>query len=111
MIFSVWRQDKEAFDYFEAPLHPIKLNTPKPSHLMSRTLGSTVEQASWPLPARALYVGSGAAAVGRIATKKTGSALGDVGGDDLSIVKAGLLAVSAYLIWRYVTPSPRRRHA
>jgi hypothetical protein len=110
MTYSAWNVGTGQFDYFEDGQPQGKLNAPKPGHLRSRTLGATVDQAAWPLPASARYVGSGGAAVGRVASKKSASALGDLSTDD-PLVKAALLVGIAYLAWRYVVRAPRRRVA
>jgi len=108
MIYSVWNQGKSSYDYYEDASQQVSLNVEKPSHVVNRTLGSTVDQAAWPLPLAARTVGSGDAAVGRIATRKKLGGLGD----DLATsptVKAGLLIGAAYLIWKYVAKPGRRR--
>lgn len=100
MIVSQWNQGLGAFDYFEGAHEQQELNTEKPKHLVSRTLGATVDQAAWPMPAGMRKIGSGPDAIGRVATSKRAGALGDSVGD-MSLVKAGLLGLSAYLIWKY----------
>lgn len=107
MIYSVWQQAKGVFDYYQTPNGAAKLNTEKPSHLRNRTLGSTVDQAAWPLPANATLTGSGQQAVGRVATNKSSSALGDASSD--SNTKILLLALSGFLLWKYVVKPGRRR--
>ncbi len=110
MIWSTWNQGLGAFDYFDDGRPQQRLNVEKPSHLVSRTLGSTVDQAAWPLPPHARHIGSGPHAVGRVAVRKgIGVAVGDV--SDSSLVKAGLLVASAVLLWKYVVKSPARRTA
>ena len=109
MRYSVWNVGTSAFDYFEDGRPQQKLNAPKPTHLRQRTLGSTVAQASWPLPADAQYIGSGENAIGMVAARASG-ALGDTT-DNTSLVKAGLLIASAVLLWRYVVRPSRRRYA
>lgn len=112
MRFSVWNQSLGAFDYYEGGVEQRVLNTEKPKHLVSRTLGSTVDQAAWPLPANARKIGSGPDAIGRVASRRMGGALGDdLGGDNAQLVKAALLAGAGYLLWKYVVKAPRRRHS
>jgi hypothetical protein len=108
MIYSVWNQGLGAFDYFEGAQAAPTQNAPKPAHLVSRTLGSTVDQAAWPLPAVVRKIGSGEQPVGRIAKPRGGRSLG---ADDASspLVKAGLLALSAFLLWKYALGRPARR--
>lgn len=106
-IYSVWRQDLGAFEYFESSRPQLQLNVEKPKHLVSRTLGSTVDQAAWPLPGNLRRIGSGSAAIGRVATSKRSSGLADFDLGDLSLVKAGLLAGAAWLTWKYVVKGKR----
>jgi hypothetical protein len=108
MIYSVWNPSLGAFDYFEGAHEQSQLNAEKPQHLVSRTLGATVEQAAWPAPGNLRQIGSGTEAIGRIATRRIG-ALGDSVIGELSLVKAGLLAISGYLAWKYVVKSRRSR--
>lgn len=106
MKYSVYNFGKGAFDYYEDARQNHSLNAPKPSHLVSRTLGSTVEQASWPLPSDARLTGSGPVAVGRVASRG-GGALGDaVLGSPLG--KAAALLAAAILAYKYLVPRRRR---
>ncbi len=108
MQYSVWEPGRQLYSYYEDSREMATLNTPAPKHLSSRTLGSTVSQAAWPLPGDARKVGEGGVAIGRIASKSGGgSALGD---DvfDKPIVKAGLLAGAAILIYKFVVKGGRK---
>lgn len=100
MLYSVWNQGAGGFDYYEAPGVEGKVNVPKPTHLRSRTLGSTPTQAAWPLPAGARKVGSGEVARGRVAAIGGGLSLSGV--EDSSMLTIGLLLLSGLLLWRYV---------
>jgi hypothetical protein len=105
--FSVWNPGTAQFDYFETPELAQSSNAEKPSHLTSRTLGSTVEQAAWPLPAAAVPAGSGPHAEGRVAVHRGAAAL--AGDDDgLSLVKMGLLLAAGALGVKYLLPRRRR---
>lgn len=106
-IYSVWNQASGMFDYYEAPKAQAKLNVEKPTHIMHRNLGVTVDQAAWPLPSDAKKVGSGTEAIGRVATTRRG-ALGD-SDIDPSLVKIGMLGLAGFLLWKYVLPKRRRR--
>lgn len=106
MLYSVWNQGVGGYDYFEDGSKQATLNTPAPSHIPSRTLGSTVDQAAWPLPPSAKKVGSGAQAIGRVASRGGGASLGDI--VDGSLAKAGLLAGCAFLLYKYVVKGRRR---
>jgi hypothetical protein len=108
MRYSVWNVGKSTFDYYEdARVNPSQ-NTPKPGHLVNRALGSTVDQAAWPLPADARPIGSGDVAIGRVASRgSSSSALGDVLSQS-PLVKAGLLLAAAILAYKYVLPKHRR---
>jgi len=107
MKWSVWNQGLGAFDYFECSRTQDVLNVEKPAHIVSRTLGSTVDQAAWPLPADAQHIGTGSRAIGRVAVRKSSLALGSTAGGDLSLVKAGLLVTAGYLTWKYVVGRSR----
>lgn len=100
MRYSIWNQGLGAWDYYESSRPDDKLNAEKPSHLVSRTLGSTVDQAAWPLPGDARHIGAGPRAIGKVASRG-GSSLGaDLG--DMSILKAGLLVLAGALTMKYV---------
>lgn len=106
MMFSVWNQGAEAFDYYEDGRAQDVLNVEKPAHLVNRTLGSTVDQAAWPLPSDARLVGRGPVPVGRIAARRGAGALGDVA--DRSLVTVGLVALAAVAAWRLLSPRRTR---
>ena len=106
MIYSVWNQGAGAFDYYKSAKAQEQLNTEKPRHIANRALGSTVEQAAWPLPPVVRHIGSGPNPVGRIAVRNNGLALGAIG-DDLPLVKAGLLFVAGMLAVKYLLPRHR----
>ncbi len=106
MIYSCWNQGKSAFDYYEDDKQQASLNAPAPSHISSRTLGSTVDQAGWPLPANARYVGTGTAAVGKVASRSSSRALGAVDFGSPT-TKAALLIVSGFLAWKYLLKAKR----
>jgi hypothetical protein len=102
MIYSVWDAGSRSYDYFQTaaatPTAP-----PEPTHLRSKALGLAPEDAAWPLPADAQWIGRGAQAKGKVASRRSGGALGDfASGNALPMVG---LALAAYLLWR----SQRRR--
>ena len=103
MLYSVWNQPQRRFDYYQTPNPEAEANVESPSHLRNRTLGSTVEQSAWPLPLNARQVGFGDVAKGRVASAG-GSALGASEGGS-SMLVAGMLFVSAFLLWKYVAPA------
>jgi hypothetical protein len=103
MIYSVWNQGLGAFDYYRGGTAQTSQNVEKPSHLVNRTLGSTVDQAAWPLPGNVVKIGSGPHAVGRVASRGGAiSAIGAFGDDTTSLVQAGLLVVAGMLAWKYL---------
>lgn len=105
MISSVWNQGKGKYDYFEDGSKQASLNAPAPSHLRERTLGSTVDQAAWPLPSASRYVGSGDAAVGRVCARGA-SPLGAI--DTASpTTKAVLLIGAGLLAWKLLLKKGR----
>lgn len=108
MKYSVWNFGTASYDYYEDARVSTGQNAPKPGHLVNRTLGSTIDQASWPLPSDAKRIGSGTVAIGRVATRKgAADALGET---MLSspLAKAGALLVSAILAYKYLLPKRRR---
>jgi hypothetical protein len=109
VIYSVWNQAAGAFDYFEDDRTMPVLNADKPAHIVSRTLGSTVDQAAWPLPADARPAGQGTVPVGRIASRggAGAGALGDVSGFDP--LTFGMMLVCGVVAWRVLMPRRRRR--
>ncbi len=70
MRYSVWNNQRRAYDYYESASTPTQTNAPKPAHLTSRTLGATAEQAAWPLPADAIRIGQGERAIGMVAVTR-----------------------------------------
>jgi hypothetical protein len=108
MRYSVFNPATMMFDYFETPEERTSVNAPAPTHLVSRTLGSTVEQAAWPLPADAAPIGSGPHAIGRVAIPAGRALAGDVGGG-LSIAKGLLLAAAGALAVKVLAPRRKRR--
>jgi len=106
VIYSLWNQASGQFDYFEDGKEQPVLNVEKPGHLRSRALGSTVDQAAWPLPSGAKFIGRGPDPVGRVASQRSG-ALGFDGESEGSTAKLALLLLSGFLLLRYV--APRRR--
>lgn len=101
MMYSVWNQVRGGFDYYEDAKALPTVNAERPSHLIARTLGSTVEQAAWPLPSDAKPVGHGQVPVGRIA-RAGGVALGD--SEESSWFRVGLLVAAGALAMRVLRP-------
>jgi len=94
VIYSVWNQGAGTFDYYETTEQQNMLNVERPTHIQSRTLGSTVTQAAWPLPASARKVGQGPIPRGKIAARKSAAALGEVTTGS-SVTKAALVGFGA----------------
>lgn len=108
MNYSVWNQGAGRFDYYATAKAQREVNTEPPGHLRGgRQLGSTPEEAAWPLPAGAKRIGQGAMARGRIASRGRRS----LGGVDVDpgMLKIGMLGLSAYLVWKYVLKPARSR--
>lgn len=106
MRYSVWNPGQRQFDYYEGAGDDVGSHTAKPTHLRARALGSTVEQAAWPLPIGATFVGSGDHAEGRIAVAR-GTALGATDEGGLGLIKIGLL-VAAGVVGAKVLMGKRR---
>lgn len=107
MQYSVFNVGTGAYDYYEDGREPSSVNTPSPTHVIDRTLGCTVDQAAWPLPADAKKIGTGPVAIGRVASMKRGGALGDVSLQS-PMAKAGVLLGAAILLYKYVVKGKRR---
>jgi hypothetical protein len=99
MTHSVWNQGANRYDYYETGKTRNEYNEGVPRHLHPTRLGMSPEQAAWPLPSGAKYVGSGIEARGRISSRN-GMTLGVF--EDMSLTKAAFLGFSAFLIWKYV---------
>lgn len=109
MRYSVWNQAARAFDYYDTPDADQRANVEAPTHLRARTLGLTVPQACWPLPAGAQPAGSGPVPQGRIAIHPSSALGADDGGDKLSVTKGILLAIAGALGAKYLLPKRGRR--
>lgn len=107
MRYSVWNVGTRQFDYYDTAEAVTQSNTPKPDHLVSRTLGSTVEQACWRLPAAAVPAGSGPHAMGRVAIEPA-RALGGDDGAGMPITKGVLLLIAGALGVKFLMPRGRR---
>lgn len=107
MIYSVWNQGAGAFDYYQDDRVQAVLNAEAPTHIASRALGSTVEQAAWPLPADARPIGRGDVPMGRVASRG-GQALSGGGDGDLGLVRIGLL-LGAFVLARHLLQPRGRR--
>ncbi|MCC7024570.1 MAG: hypothetical protein IT338_17215 [Thermomicrobiales bacterium] len=94
MRYSVWNPGQRQFDYYDAAGDDVGAHAPKPTHLRARALGSTVEQAAWPLPAGARFVGTGVHAQGRVAIDRAGALGASDDGGGLGLVKIGLLVAA-----------------
>lgn len=107
MIYSVWNQSRQQFDYWEDAREQLTLNVEKPDHIQERALGSTAEQAAWPLPSDAKLTGSGMVPIGRIAAHPAGAG-GALGDFEPSATKIGVLALAAVAAWQ-IFRKPRSR--
>lgn len=108
MHYSVWNQGQGRFDYYQDQRVQQELNTPAPTHIRARPMGSTVDQAAWPLPADARLIGHGAVPVGRVAARPgRPAALAGVEGDD--VVRAGALLLAGVVAWHVLRPRRGRR--
>ena len=99
MIYSVWNQGANAYDYYESSERQHTLNTPSPNHISVKELGATIDQAAWPLPSAARKVGSGKLAKGRVASR--GGVRLPLGAtmDSNTVVMLGF-GIAAFLLWR-----------
>ena len=107
MIYSVWNQGVGDFEYFKDSKVQHDLNVEKPEHIKNRALGSTVNQAAWPLPSAVTPIGRGPSPIGRVASSGGGESLG--ADDGMNTTKVGLLLLAGLLVWKYVVPKKRAR--
>lgn len=97
--YSVWSYSKGAYDYYAGPSKGTTHAGTPPRARGSTQVGSTPEQAAWPLPLGAKLVGSGPTPQGRIAS------LGDASSSSITqwvSDNAGMVAVGVcvYLMMR-----------
>lgn len=96
-MYSVWNRAARRYDYYQTsetgPTH-----APAPTHVRSRGLGATPDEAAWPLPASAKHVGSGELPRGRIARAGGGLALGDTSSSGIMIALAAV-GTGLYVLW------------
>ena len=100
--YSVWNDKTLQYDYYRAQgATPLRAGVIAPTPRIPRgtDIGVAPEDAARPLPVGAMRVGAGPHARGMVAARNGGSPLGQVDG---GLVNAGLLLVSAYLVYKYV---------
>ena len=105
MIYSVWDHAERRYTYYQSAEKSSATSAPKPTHLQSKTLGCTPEEAAWPLPSGVVKVGTGKYPKGFISTEKKGvaAALGFFDITDIIASPTKLLVVGAagYFAWKY----------
>ena len=108
MMHSVWNHDRRRYDYYQSNETQKSVHPPSPTHIPSGTqLGVTPEEAAWPLPGNARYVGSGKYAKGRISSRSSGlGALGII--PDLSPVNIVLLGALGWMLYEYIWKPARK---
>jgi hypothetical protein len=100
MIYSVWNQGTRQYDYYRTTNVQNGANTPSPSHIRTKPLGSTIDQALWPLPTSSKKIGSGEFAKGRIASRQGGIlSLGAIQMDANTVGMLGF-GVAAFFLWK-----------
>ena len=101
MVYSVWDHARRVYDYYETPKTSSAINAPKPGHLRAATLGTTPDDAAWPLPSDARKIGEGKYPRGHIATRKGGLAgLGFL--PDLTPTNMLLIGAFGFFVWKMV---------
>ena len=76
MIYSVWDHGNRRYDYYQTAERSSRVNAPTPKHFSNvHELGMAPEEAAWPLPSGAKFVGSGKTPKGMIA-ERGGASLG-----------------------------------
>jgi len=102
MIYSVWDHGERRYSYYKTPVKETSAHAAKPKHLAkSGKLGTSPEDAAWPLPSGARLVGHGKYPKGQIATTSQKSLAGCVG-VDRQFFKTALIAAIGYAVWRIV---------
>ena len=102
MIYSAWNQAAKLYDYYETPEQQTTINSSPPKHIRGGSdLGVTPEEAAWPIPTKAVLIGSGQFAKGRVANKPgtarmAMSGLGSISTSPFSLI---LTVIGAYYIW------------
>ncbi len=99
MTFSVWNYGRKSYDYYDdgRPNATTHAGAPPISGTFGDAIGDPPEACAWRLPIGARKVGSGDLPQGRIATAGGLSAMGDAG-----VARVGVIAVAAYLAWRFL---------
>jgi hypothetical protein len=97
MIYSVWDAGSRSYDYYQTAAAP-PTAPPEPTHLRKEALGLAPEDAAWPLPGDARWIGRGKEAKGKIAAQR--SVLGDLASGKAPGVLIGL-GVAALVLWRW----------
>lgn len=99
-MFSVWDHANRVYKYYESPEASAATSAPKPAHLRSATLGMSPEEAAWPLPSNAKFVGRGKYPRGQIAsTQSSGNGLGMI---DFTPGNMFLFGVVGFMTWRFL---------
>jgi len=94
MKYSVWNNAARRYDYYTAKGNN-EIHAGAPPRASSFALGSTPEQAAWPLPAGAVKVGSGDVPEGRIASTEAGSI-------KIDLTKSIVYGIIGYVIWKAI---------
>lgn len=97
MIYSKWNQADRLYHYYETPEKSHASSAPAPAHLRVSGLGATPDEAGWPLPDNATFVGTGKYPKGHIASS------GTPGFSTTSWIIAGVLGYFGYKWWRKQT--------
>ena len=99
MMYSVWNQGQKGYDYYQTQTPHNKVNSRSPGHIPTKTLGATVPQAAWPLPAGAKLIGRGDIARGHVAARKGFAGLGQSEGGPGLALWLPLLAFGVFYLW------------
>jgi hypothetical protein len=103
MTYSVWDHANRVYNYYQTPENSAATSAPKPAHLRSSILGMSPEEAAWPLPSGAAFVGTGKYPRGHIASPGSAgrTGLGFFGIFDSGPGNLLLLGALGFVAWQF----------
>jgi len=98
VIYSRWDPYEEVYHYYQAPTQAGDIHAPPSRSYRTTQLGAAPEDASWPVPPGARYIGSGTQAKGMVSLSGVGEDEPAAGGNKL--IWWGLIAAVGVVAWR-----------
>lgn len=96
MIYSVWRPDRQHYEYYQ-DTKGVSDDGPRPTPRKHSKLGNAPGEISWKLPSGAEYSGNGHAAKGVVVHPDT---LGDFDLGSASVIGIAAIALGLYMLVR-----------